>query len=297
MSEVALESVTAPIPEPKPIVPGTEITTPKDKPTEEPKKDLQSQRFAALAKKEGALVRERAAIKMERDKIAQVQAETSKLVEAQKLALTNPLKALELLGITYKQLTEVVLNDNQPTPELREKTLEERLRADFDKKLQEREEKELELRKKNQTENTERVVREFKDQTTNFLKTNKDKYPLINHPKNDLQYTVDTISALIEQNFHKTAEKDENGTITKPGVLMAVSDAAKMFEDHLAELADEFHKAKQPKSDGADPKTDTRQDKVDEPRTISNSMSSGLATNLPAKTEADRIKRALAALG
>lgn len=278
---------------------GTEITGSAPKPVppvEEPKQELNSSRFAALAKKETALQRERQAIKLERDRIAKERSEATKLVEAQRVALTDPLKALELLGITYKQLTEVVLNDNKVTPELREKQLEEKLRAELKKELEDRDKLSSEESKKREEERVQKVVQQFKEQTGSFLKANKDKYPLINHPKNDFTYAIDTISAIIEQHYDKTSEKDENGDILKPGVLMAVPDAAKLFEDHLQETAKEFYSTLQPKSDGPDKKTEPSKSSVQEPRTITNEMS-GIANNLPAKTEADRIKRALAALG
>lgn len=289
------------------VTDGTELA-PKDgaapvpTPPVEAKKEqqsAQSSRFAALAKKETALVRDRAAIKSERELIAKERAESTRLVEAQKLALSNPLKALELLGFTYKQLTEVVLNDNQPTPELREKTLEERLRADLDKKLEERDKVSAERTKADEEARNVKVLTEFKAQASQFLtsKDNQEKYPLINHPKNDLQYTVDTLSEMIKKNFYDTAEKDDSGNIVKPGILMSLSEAAKAFEEYLADITKEFYSKLQPKSDGQEKKDPSSKVESTEPRTLTNQMSTNMTTGLPAKTEADRLKRALAALG
>lgn len=293
-------------PQEAPSNPGTEIDPDNSikqpqapiPPVKQEKKDLTSPKFAALARKESQLVRERAAIKAERDAIAKERDEAKKLVEAQRLATTNPLKALELLGLNYKQLTEYVLNDEKPTPELQAKSLRDELKGELQRELEERDKKLESQRKESEEKEKSRVVEQFKEQTKDFLIAKKDKYPLINHPKNDVSYAVETISAIIEQHFHNTAEKDSDGVIIKAGKLMSVSDAAQMYEDHLKELATEFYKTLEPKSEGQDKAVAQNKDtsKVQEPRTITNQMQSGLATNLPAKTETDRWNRALAAL-
>lgn len=285
----------------EPVIPnGTELINPKveakvDSPAVPTQpKDLTSSRFAALAKKETALVREKAAIKAEREIIAREKEEAKKLVEAQKLAISNPLKAMELLGISYKQLTEFVLNDEKPTPEIQARTLKEELKSEWQKELEERDKKAEEARRLAREKEEADVEVQFKTQTTTWLSNEegKKKFPLINHPKNDMPYTVDVITAVIKSHYADTEEKDPAGVILKPGKLLSVSEAAQMYEDHLRELTKEFSATIMPKSDGQeDPKQS--QEKVHEPRTITNQMQSGLATKLPAKTEQDRFRRAL----
>lgn len=281
---------------------GTEISVPKTEPivpvpaVQDHKKDLTSSRFAALAKKETQIVRERAAIKAERESIARDRSDAQKLVDAQKLAMSNPRAAMEALGISYKQLTEFVLNDENPTPELQARSLKEELKSEWQKELEARDKRDQEKQEEHRKQEEEKTRGLFIEQTGEYIRKNKDKYPLINHPKNDFDYALSTVSALIEQHFHNTAEKDEQGAIIKAGKLISVSEASQMYEDYLKDITTEFAATIKPKSEGqSDPKT-TAKESVQEPRTITNQMQSGMSTNLPAKTEQDRMRRAMAKL-
>lgn len=288
--------------------PGTELTDPKPGPvTPNPevqkpppeRKDLTSSRFAALSKKETALVRDRAAIKLEREEIEKLRAETQKLLNAQKLAMENPDEAFKLLGWDYNKLTEYQLKDKTIPQDMQTKSLREELKAELKRELDARDKEREEALKTDRETKAAQTIVQFKEEASEYLKTNKEKFPLINHPKNDLEYSVETISAIIEQHFHATATKNEDGAIIKAGKLMSVLEASELYENHLKDLALSFSETLKPKSDAADPNEPvltTREKQVQEPRTITNSMASTTASQLPPKTEADRMARAMAAL-
>ena len=82
----------------------TEETVSEETPTEETPVD--SSRFAALAKKEAALVREREAFR-------DTQAKADRFNSLADLAKTDPLKALSEMGLSHEQIEKAILGDGE----------------------------------------------------------------------------------------------------------------------------------------------------------------------------------------
>ena len=94
----------------------------------------------------------------------------------------NPLEGLKALGIDFKDVANIVLNDDQPTAEMQVS----KLRADIearDKAAEEKEEKEIQAKEaaeqKYQNEEQERAVIYAKDQIQQLIDGNPEKYELI----------------------------------------------------------------------------------------------------------------------
>src|SRR4051812_20153206 len=79
----------------------------------EPKEDdiKFGKRFAAITAKERAIKQREAKLKSESQAVREYQ-------EAKKQAKLNPIAYLSTLGLDYRQLTDHVLNDQKPTPEM-----------------------------------------------------------------------------------------------------------------------------------------------------------------------------------
>src|SRR5271166_1356124 len=109
----------SPVEAPKvPQVPKTLEEAVKPLPVEKPA--IGADRFAALAKKERAIQKQLAEVK-------QREAKAKEWETLKASAASNPLKALEVLGISYEQLTNYILNGQKPTADLQVKQVQDEL--------------------------------------------------------------------------------------------------------------------------------------------------------------------------
>jgi hypothetical protein len=147
--------------------------------TKESPKELDSARFARLAKHEAKLQAERQAFKDERTKFdgekEQLRSVQSQIQEFERLKKEDPIKAIKFLGFTD---TDVVNFMSQE-----EKTPEQKAQEYVDAKLKERDEKEKterEAANKQQTEAQKQVeaqaIQEFKGSIGTVVESDKDKY-------------------------------------------------------------------------------------------------------------------------
>ncbi len=231
-------------------------------------------RFAALAKKERALQRQMAELKAQQSKVSEYEA-------ARKAAAQNPVKALEALGLTYEQLTQFLLNGNKPTPELEIASVKqeiERLRNETAlKEKAAREAQEQAARAEYQ-----RTLSEFNAEINDYVKSNADKYELT------AMYQGESIvQATIEQHFNNTKK------------ILSIQEATELVEKYFeeqvaaAQKTKKFQAKSQPK-EGGQPKGEQAA-KTSSP-TLANELTSSAPSLLPAKTESDRLRRAMAAL-
>ena len=98
---------------------------PEAKPPEpEPDQNIDlAKKFNKLTEDEKVLRGKEETLKTEREEFASQQEALAGLKE-------NPLKALKAMGISFKDLAQQVLNDEEPTTEQKLKTLEEQVLAD-----------------------------------------------------------------------------------------------------------------------------------------------------------------------
>lgn len=194
--------------------------------TQEPVKTEQEQRFAA---KFAALSRKEKQIKQQEAKLQQqmndLQAKLQQFEEQQKSMeplkampdrlKKEPFKVLKEQGFTIEQITEMMLNDGELSPETKMTQYEQRIQE----KLQALEQKLAEKEAKEQQEKYEAALSQFKAQLTDFV--NKDEtYELIK--AND---AVDVVFELIEQHHQETGE------------ILSNEEACNAVEEHLLEEA------------------------------------------------------------
>lgn len=231
-------------------------------------------RFAILAKQERAL----------RQREAQLKAGAAKQAEWEKArqeATTNPLKALEALGLSYEQITQFMLNGSKPTPELELQSVKQEMAAfrkeQEDKAIALKAEQESKAKAEYQT-----TLSEFNSEVDNFIKTHADTYELTN-----LYEGQSIVSATIEQHFANTKK------------ILSIEEASNLVEKYFEEQVQAATKSKKfqakqtPKEEGQPRREQAAKSSAP---TLSNELTSSAPSMLPAKTENDRMQRAMAAL-
>lgn len=262
------------------------------------KEEKISPKLAALVRRERAAVeRERAAKSKEVEiqaKLAELEERSKKYQEFETLRSTNPRKALELLGLTYGELSQIELNDGNIPPELQIKKLSESLENRIDervKKTTEEAQRRAEEEAKRAAEAREsETISKFKGEISSFLKENTSRYELIAFEQcEDLVYDV------IDEHYERTRNPE-----TGMGEVLTIAQAADKVELHLEqkyEKARNLNKVKSfpaLKQEQAKPKT-TNPNPGQPTKTLTNQMS---ATPSPQSnrmlTDDERIARAVA---
>lgn len=231
-------------------------------------------RFAVLAKQERALRQREQAVKA----AAVKQAEWEK---ARAEATQNPLKALEALGLSYEQITQFMLNGSKPTPELELQGVKQEIAA-FRK---EQEDKAIALKVEQESKakaEYQATLSGFNQEVTDFIKSNADTYELT-----AMYQGESIIAATIEQHFANTKK------------ILSIKEASELVEKYFEEQVQAAQKSKkfqakqQPKEESQPRREQAAKSSAP---TLSNELTSSAPSLLPAKTENDRLRRAMAAL-
>lgn len=249
-----------------------------------PDKKIDAARFAALARKEAQAQKLKFEAKKEHEEAVRLRTENEKIGDWLKNAKANPLKALEVLGLTPEDVFNVVTNNGKASPELQIGAL----RDEFGRYIKQQDElrQKAELGTKQQQDAAVAAqVKRFRSDVADFVKANVDKYELVN-----IDSAYDLVSAVIEEHFAKTEQ------------LLTKEEAASKVETFLEEqhkkraMAKKFQQKKE--EPVADAKSASKQETtVTKPNTLSNDMTaSATSLNSLAKSEQERIARALAAL-
>lgn len=159
---------------------------------EEKPEDIEfGKKFAALSRKERQLLNrekalsEKEKIYAQRDKTeGEKEAEFKAYLEKKTQFKSNPKALLDAYGLTYQQITDAVLQEDEPlTAERRVEMLEERL----EREAKERQEQAEQKRQEEIAEAEAHIKRGIED----HLESNPDKYELISfHQSQDLVYDV-----------------------------------------------------------------------------------------------------------
>jgi hypothetical protein len=263
MSDVQVTAVAPPTSSPIQATP--EPQAPPTPPTPEevkPKEDFLAPKFAALTRKEKQIREMERTLKAQQSEVDKMRAEwetkskSSQDSEAQLLSKikSNPLKALSELGITYEQLIEMQMNDQNPTPQMLMDQMKAELKAEMEEKygkltgsLKEKEEREAK-------QVFENAVNGYKSELTEYVKNNAETYELI-VANNATELMFETA----EQFYKQTGKVPSN------------EELAKAVEEHLEEQANEILKLKKFQSKLAKPAAEPKPSKETAP-TLSNTL-------------------------
>jgi hypothetical protein len=224
--------------------------------------DFLAPKFAALTRKEKEVRAREAALKARETEAskrwAEIESKSKSVAETEAGLLAemkrNPLKFMEKHGLSFDQMTEMQLNEQNPTPQM----MIERMKAELDEKYS----KELaELKgsltakeKAAQDQAVERAVSEYKASISTFIKENAETYELVaNNDATDLMFET-------AENFYQ-----------QTGQVPDLSKLAAAVEEHLEEQAREIFKLK---------KFQTAQPKATAPKTAQ-TLSNTLAAEVP----------------
>jgi hypothetical protein len=275
MSELA--SVETPA-----VIPQTEgQATEAVKPEPVKPAERESSRFALLAKQERLLVQKKKEIKQQEEQFNQKYNDYQSYEAAKKEARLNPIKALEMLGVSYEDITNFVINGNKPTPELEIKSLREQMEAD--KKAREEDKKAmLEQEKLKAEQESQKVIEEFNIELKNYITSNSEQYEQIVASGYE-----DEVCNFVQEYFSKNQK------------VLSNKEACDMVEEYLVEQSFKLASTKKlsARLKPQVPQEELATQQSSQARTLSNGLTANAGTSmLPAKTEADRMKRAMAAL-
>ena len=245
-------------------------------------------RFAFLAKKEAAIVRQRHELKAQMEAMTSQRSEMEKLraeideVKGRKASYrSNPLAALEDAGLSYKELTDFILNNNTVSTESQIKALQDKISEVENARQRDHQERE-EHSKRQAAEREVQVIAEFKNEISNFISSKKDDYELTNlYESSDLVY--DTVEAY----FEKTSK------------VLSIPEACQLVETYLEKQVEKSLQTKKLGSRFQKPAEESiaKSDPQAPRRTLNNqNYTSSTPSMVSPKVENDRMTRALAAL-
>lgn len=279
-------STNAPIETKSPEV--TQPVTPPAMPPTETKEAADSKLFASIARKEAKLVQTQKAIKVQQEEMAQERAELNRYRALKTKAGEKPDDVLNEFGLDYTKLTERKLNEGNPSPEY----VKAELKQEIDQLRQEakaREEAKQQEGLRQAEENKKLVLQKFSDNVNTFVTENADAYELIN-----LHGTQKLVEAVIEQHYVRTQKESP----VRVGKVLTIKEAADIVEKHLEEQVEKSVATKkwQARSKPTEkiPEQKSQNQSKSSP-TLTNQLTPSAAPSMqPAKTEAERINRALA---
>lgn len=227
MSNEVKAPIPLPIPAPAPAP--TSQPTPQ---TDQEKIAAQADgaKFAALSRKEKAIVLEQEKIKKERAELKAMQDDIAKWKaerdEFDKLKKLNPLEAMKKLGFSYEGMTQIQMNEGQPTPDIQigavKSELEEYKKAQEAKEAQAKLETEQRMKA-----DADQAYSRWSTEVDEFITSNADTYELV--VLNDSQALVKSV---IEENFKST------------GKILSHKEACDLTEKFLEDQVEKNKKAK-----------------------------------------------------
>lgn len=285
-----LGQVTPPATEPPAANGGTPPPTP---PPATPPVDDVSSKFAALAKKDKMLSRraQDAAAQEARAKemLANAEAKNKQFEDAKRLAQTNPTEAMKILGLTYEQLTQFILNQEKPTADMEIAALRRDLQTIREEN--ERKEKEREQKAKDDLENNNKqIIDNFKNEIGDFLQSKPEEYELLNF--------LDSVGFISAKDVIFEGIRTAHAQHKK---IATPKEAADIVQEYLTNQIDtliqsvKFFKTKYGKTEPPAPPTEPT-GATTTTKTITNDMSPGMGNQLTALTEEQRMKKAYDAM-
>jgi hypothetical protein len=265
-----------------------EVGTPEVPETPAAPQERVSDRFSFLAKKEAGIVRQRQELKSQMDAIAAQKTEMDKLRQEIDQARqrkgsykANPLAVLEDHGLSYKELTDYILNNNTVSTESQIKALQDKIEQQEKQRELDRQEQVKREQERHAARETE-VIAEFKSEIGTFLSRQSEKYELTN-----LYDSADLVYDTVEEYFAKTNK------------VLSIPEACDLVESYLEKqveksLATKKLSARVSKQEPSSPTAN----KPSEPRRTltNNDYTSSTPSFVSPKVENDRMSRALAAL-
>lgn len=256
--------------------------TPANNAIVDKKPDEMASKFAALAKKERQARQLVQQSRSRADELARREAAIAKREQEWESEFRNsPLEALKKRNLTYQDLTNAALNDGKFQPETEIKRVQDEIQR-FRKETEEKEKRTLAAQTQAQRAAESEAVNAFKSRISEHVDKNGDKLELTK-----LYNGEDLVFQTVEEYYNRTQK------------ILSVEEASDLVEQYLeAELERTSKESKKFQSKYLAQKSQEARSNSRSDVTLSNNLNTSAApTLLSQKTEEDRLKRALAALG
>lgn len=221
-----------------PITAEVEAATPKEvveaAPAESQKPDDKfAMKFAALSRQEKAIKQRLEAATRKEAELVQREKDWQTRLSAQETEIgqyksykeqikQNPLKTLESEGLTFEQLAQMQMNEQNPTPEMLIQRLQKQMDDKYSKQLEELKSQIAERDQKNQEAQISQATTAYKQSIAAEIGANPDKYELIaNTSYGSKDTSEDLVFEVVEEFFNKNQR------------VLSVQEAADMVEKHL----------------------------------------------------------------
>ncbi len=238
-------------------------------------------KFAALSRQDKILKQRHEAVARKEAELAQKEKEWQAKLAAQDTELgqyksykeqikQNPLKTLEADGLTFEQLTQMQLNEQNPTPEMLIQRLQKQMDDKYSKQLEDLKAQIAEKEQKAQENQVNQATTAYKQSINAEITANSDKYELIaNTPYGSKDTSEDLVFEVVEEFFNKNQR------------VLTVQEAADMVEKHLEteelKRREKLKKFKQTSQPAAANKSAAKQTAP----TLSNSLAQEIPKNGP----------------
>lgn len=263
-----------------------------DAPPAEPKKEEPiSSKFSALAKKEKAIVQRDLAAKAKEaaiaDREAKIAEREARIQKSEELWDKDIFRALEERGYTYQKLTDLMLEGKTVAPETQDpvamakKTIEQ-FKQEQQKEKEQREAADKKVREDavaKQKAEEEAAWEIYNNEVNEHIKGNAEQYELISM-YDQQKLVTETVDAFYQKNKR----------------VLSIKEACDMVESYLEDEAKKAMNAKKFTKNASETKKETAPAEPKPTKTLNNDMQPTSASVLPAKSEQDRMKRAMAAL-
>ena len=183
---------------------------------EQPQDSEFDRKFAALSRKEKAL----------RDRELELEKKfgsKEKELPLERRIRSNPLKALEELGLDYDKLTELALNDGRLTPDMQMKLMREELENDYKEKFNSLEERINAKEKMEEEAKYDAVKQGFVGEIESFINENQSDFEYVAHNE-----ATDVVYDVIEEHYNET------------GRILDIKEAVEAVESYLEEEAEKL---------------------------------------------------------
>jgi hypothetical protein len=206
----------------------------KEEQKDQQKKDDFSSKFAALSRRDKLLRQKEAEIANKQlefeKKIKEYEEKLKTYGDLEEQLKLNPLKALkEKYGKSYEDLTQIALNEGNPTPEMILQRIREEIEAKTNSRIEELTKKLEEKEKREADEEYQQKEQNFLKDLTNFVNTNKEKYELV-----VANNAVDMIYDVMKEHYNKTLELEGEGR------TLSYEEAAEQVEKHFEEELEKY---------------------------------------------------------
>lgn len=274
-----------------------EEQAPKPEAVEAPKDDRFAAKFAALGRKEKEV---KAREKAYAEKEAALAKRAAELEERSKGDQTfkdtfakefkaNPLKVMAEYGITYDEVSEMVLNEQNPTTDMKMRRMQEELESKTTKELEalkkqlaDKEAKEIEREKQQAQARFDAEVNGYKESLKKALEADAEKYEISNLQG---EAAVNLALEVGLEYFYSTCGKDEEGNIilndqglpAKPGKTLSTAEVLEEVEKYYEEQARPLTKLK--KFQQTSPKDAQPKESKETAPTLSNTLAAEVPRN------------------